>query len=195
MPATSTPPAPRRQSATLLHPLVGARASSSHRPLCGDHTTLPRSARRAEPRQANVHANRQRTQLPRWLDRMSGRPSRGRRPTRRRSTEAGTCGAWHASDRQSDPIAHGYVTLSLCRMSTTRSSSSTASPSRSTGRDTKSLFRRRCRSRRRPRAAPKVKEVQDIAGGAQVVFEASFEREGTESPSAVAETVVRVYTG
>ena len=45
------------------------------------------------------------------------------------------------------------------------------------------------------RAAPKVKEVTDIPGGAQVVFEVSFEREGTEKPVCVAETVVRVYSG
>ena len=45
------------------------------------------------------------------------------------------------------------------------------------------------------RAAPKVKEVTDIPGGAQVVFEVSFEREGTEKPVCVAETVVRVYAG
>jgi hypothetical protein len=45
------------------------------------------------------------------------------------------------------------------------------------------------------RAAPKVKEVQNIAGGAQVAFAVSCEREGTEKPVCVAETVVRVYTG
>ena len=45
------------------------------------------------------------------------------------------------------------------------------------------------------RASPKVKEVTDIPGGAQCVFEVSFEREGTEKPVCVAETVVRVYTG
>jgi hypothetical protein len=45
------------------------------------------------------------------------------------------------------------------------------------------------------RAAPKVKEVTDIPGGAQVVFEVSFEREGGEKPVCVAETVVRVYAG
>ena len=42
---------------------------------------------------------------------------------------------------------------------------------------------------------PKVKEVTDIPGGAQCVFEVSFEREGTEKPVCVAETVVRVYAG
>ncbi len=45
------------------------------------------------------------------------------------------------------------------------------------------------------RVSPKVKEVTDIPGGAQVVFEVSFEREGTEKPVCVAETVVRVYDG
>ena len=45
------------------------------------------------------------------------------------------------------------------------------------------------------RVSPKVKEVTDIPGGAQVVFEVSFEREGTEKPVCVAETVVRVYAG
>ncbi len=44
------------------------------------------------------------------------------------------------------------------------------------------------------RASPKVKEVTDIPGGAQCVFEVSFEREGTEKPVCVAETVVRVYS-
>ena len=37
--------------------------------------------------------------------------------------------------------------------------------------------------------------MTDIEGGAQVVFEVAFEREGTEKPVCVAETVVRVYTG
>ena len=40
-----------------------------------------------------------------------------------------------------------------------------------------------------------VQEVQDIASGAQVVFEVSFEREGTDKPVCVAENVVRLYTG
>ena len=45
------------------------------------------------------------------------------------------------------------------------------------------------------RASPKVKEVTDVPGGAQCVFEVSFEREGGDKPVCVAETVVRVYTG
>jgi acyl dehydratase len=46
----------------------------------------------------------------------------------------------------------------------------------------------------RVRVSPKVKEVTDVPGGAQVVFEVTFEREGGEKPVCVAETVVRVYT-
>jgi acyl dehydratase len=46
----------------------------------------------------------------------------------------------------------------------------------------------------RVRVSPKVKEVADVPGGAQVVFEVTFEREGGEKPVCVAETVVRVYT-
>ena len=37
--------------------------------------------------------------------------------------------------------------------------------------------------------------MTDIPGGAQCVFEVTFEREGAEKPVCVAETVVRVYTG
>ena len=45
------------------------------------------------------------------------------------------------------------------------------------------------------RTSPTVKQVTDIDGGAQVVFEIAFEREGAEKPVCIAETVVRVYTG
>ena len=45
------------------------------------------------------------------------------------------------------------------------------------------------------RASPKLKEINDVPGGAQCVFEVSFEREGGDKPVCVAETVVRVYTG
>ncbi len=47
----------------------------------------------------------------------------------------------------------------------------------------------------RVRATPKIKELTDIPGGAQIVFEVTFEREGGEKPVCVAETVVRVYSG
>ena len=45
------------------------------------------------------------------------------------------------------------------------------------------------------RASPKLKEITDVPGGAQCVFEISFEREGGDKPVCVAESVVRVYTG
>jgi hypothetical protein len=45
------------------------------------------------------------------------------------------------------------------------------------------------------RASPRVQGVQDIPGGPQCLVEDSFEREGTEKPVCVAETVVRVYEG
>ena len=44
------------------------------------------------------------------------------------------------------------------------------------------------------RASPKVNEVQDIPGGAQCVFEVTFEREGGEKPVCVAESLARLYT-
>jgi acyl dehydratase len=47
----------------------------------------------------------------------------------------------------------------------------------------------------RVRAGARIKELTDIPGGAQVVFEVTFEREGGEKPVCVAETVVRVYAG
>ncbi|HWK28818.1 MAG TPA: MaoC family dehydratase [Solirubrobacter sp.] len=47
----------------------------------------------------------------------------------------------------------------------------------------------------RVRAVPVLKEVTDVPGGAQAVFEVTFEREGSEKPVCVAETVVRVYPG
>ena len=45
------------------------------------------------------------------------------------------------------------------------------------------------------RASPKLKSLEDVPGGAQCVFEVTFEREGGDKPVCVAETVVRVYTG
>ena len=52
----------------------------------------------------------------------------------------------------------------------------------------------RCRSRSQgPRARRSSRRSTDIPGGAQIVFEVTFEREGGEKPVCVAETVVRVY--
>lgn len=40
-----------------------------------------------------------------------------------------------------------------------------------------------------------LKAVEDIAGGAQITTELTFEREGGEKPVCVAESLSRVYTG
>jgi len=47
----------------------------------------------------------------------------------------------------------------------------------------------------RVRMHAKLKDLQDIPGGAQMTVEVTFEREGGDKPVCVAETVVRVYTG
>ena len=44
------------------------------------------------------------------------------------------------------------------------------------------------------RLGAKLVGVEDIAGGAQVVMEMTFEVEGKEKPSCVAEAVYRYYT-
>jgi acyl dehydratase len=45
------------------------------------------------------------------------------------------------------------------------------------------------------RMRSKLVSVDDVAGGAQLLTEATFEREGGEKPVCVAEQLVRVYTG
>ena len=47
----------------------------------------------------------------------------------------------------------------------------------------------------RVRATVRVAEVTDIAGGAQMKLEVTFEREGGDKPVCVAETLARVYPG
>jgi acyl dehydratase len=41
----------------------------------------------------------------------------------------------------------------------------------------------------------KLKDVEDIPGGAQITTELTFEREGGDKPVCVAESLARVYTG
>jgi acyl dehydratase len=45
------------------------------------------------------------------------------------------------------------------------------------------------------RMRAKLAELEDIPGGAQMVMELTFEREGGEKPVCVAQSVVRVYEG
>ena len=47
----------------------------------------------------------------------------------------------------------------------------------------------------RVRASAKVAALEDIAGGAQLTLEITFERDGGEKPVCVAESLVRVYEG
>ena len=81
------------------------------------------------------------------------------------------------------------------RTSTTRSSRWRASRSPSTTASTRCGSRPRCPVGSKVRSSPKIKEVTDVAGGSQIVFETTFEVEGGSKPVCVAESVVRVYTG
>ena len=45
------------------------------------------------------------------------------------------------------------------------------------------------------RMRAKLAELEEIPGGAQMIMELTFEREGGEKPVCVAQTVVRVYEG
>jgi len=45
------------------------------------------------------------------------------------------------------------------------------------------------------RMRAKLAEIEEIAGGAQMIVELTFEREGGEKPVCVAQSVVRVYEG
>ena len=45
------------------------------------------------------------------------------------------------------------------------------------------------------RMRAKLAELSEIPGGAQMIMELTFEREGGDKPVCVAESVVRVYTG
>jgi len=45
------------------------------------------------------------------------------------------------------------------------------------------------------RMRAKLKDVEDIPGGAQLTTELTFEREGADKPVCVAESLARVYTG
>ena len=45
------------------------------------------------------------------------------------------------------------------------------------------------------RMRARLAELSEIPGGAQMIMELTFEREGGEKPVCVAESVVRVYTG
>jgi len=93
------------------------------------------------------------------------------------------------------PIAHGYLTLSL---------TPTLMPQVLTATGFVMGVNYGCEKVRFPSPVPvganlrlggKVTEVTEIAGGAQVTFEATFEVEGASKPSCVAAVVYRYYAG
>ncbi len=45
------------------------------------------------------------------------------------------------------------------------------------------------------RMQAKIGSVEEVSGGAQIVTELTFEREGGDKPVCVAEQLARVYTG
>ncbi len=47
----------------------------------------------------------------------------------------------------------------------------------------------------KPRMQAKIGSVEEVSGGAQIVTELTFEREGGDKPVCVAEQLARVYTG
>ena len=91
-------------------------------------------------------------------------------------------------------IAHGYYTLSLAPMFMEQIVRARGLRLRaSTTGSTRSASRRRCRSAAASACTPKLKDLEDIPGGAQMTVEVTFEREGGDKPVCVAETLARVY--
>ena len=93
------------------------------------------------------------------------------------------------------PIAHGYLTLSL---------GPALAPQIMRVDGIKMAVNYGCAKVRFPAPVPvdskvrmraKVAELDEIAGGAQMIMELTFEREGGDKPVCVAQSVVRVYEG
>ena len=92
-------------------------------------------------------------------------------------------------------IAHGYYTLSLVPMLSSQVFAMEGFTFALNYGLNKVRFPAPVPIPAKVRATSKIKELSDIPGGAQVVFEVTFEREGGDKPVCVAETVVRVYAG
>ena len=91
------------------------------------------------------------------------------------------------------PIAHGFLTLSLLPMLLENTISMT---------DVKMAVNYGLNKVRFPAPVPvdsklrarlKLLEVEDINGGAQIIWEVVMEREGSEKPVCVAESIMRRY--
>ena len=92
-------------------------------------------------------------------------------------------------------IAHGYLTLSLAPRLLPEVMTATGFVMGVNYGTEKVRFPSPVPVGSKLRLGGKVLDVKEIAGGAQVTFAATFEVEGAEKPSCVAEVVYRYYTG
>ena len=90
-------------------------------------------------------------------------------------------------------IAHGYLTLSLIPMLASQVSRVEGVRMGVNYGLNKVRFPAPVPVGSRVRAGVRLKSVDDIDGGAQIVNEVTIEREGGDKPSCVAETVARYY--
>ena len=92
-------------------------------------------------------------------------------------------------------IAHGYYTLSLAPMLTDEVLKMDGFAFAVNYGLNKVRFPAPVPVNSKVRMRAKLAELEDIPGGAQMIMELTFEREGGEKPVCVANTVVRVYEG
>ena len=92
------------------------------------------------------------------------------------------------------PIAHGYLTLSLAPMLMTEVVRTEGVSMGVNYGLNKLRFPSPVPVGKRLRMGAQLKEVTDIPGGAQSVYELTFQVEGQDKPACVAEAVYRVYT-
>ena len=93
------------------------------------------------------------------------------------------------------PIAHGYLTLSLGPVLLPQIFSVGGVAMGVNYGANKVRFTAPVPVGAKLRAGVKVLAVDDIAGGAQVTIETTFETEGSSKPSCVAEVIFRYYAG
>jgi acyl dehydratase len=92
-------------------------------------------------------------------------------------------------------IAHGYYTLSLAPMLTDEVLKMDGFAFALNYGLNKVRFPAPLPVDSKVRMRAKLAELEDIPGGAQMVMELTFEREGGDKPVCVAQTVARVYEG
>jgi acyl dehydratase len=92
-------------------------------------------------------------------------------------------------------IAHGYYTLSLAPMLTAEVFEMEGFAFAINYGLNKVRFPAPLNVDSRFRMRAKLAELSDIPGGAQMIMELTFEREGGDKPVCVAQSVVRVYEG